>query len=87
MVRPRYGPGWSGRRREVRIVVGVALGALALLELALQVGGLIGAAAMTSGLGPGVGIGDLVALDALLLALSAPQILSRRIVAAHGRKR
>jgi hypothetical protein len=39
------------------------------------------------GLGPGVGIGDLLALDLLLLALPAPEVLNRRIVPAHGRKR
>jgi hypothetical protein len=41
---------------------------------------------MAIGLGLGVGIGDLVALEALLLALPALQVLNRRIVAAHRRK-
>jgi len=77
----------SGRRREFRIVVGVALGPLALLELAPKVRGLLGATPMAIRVGRGVGIGQLVALDALLLALLVPQLVSRRIVAAHAGKR
>src|SRR5581483_951475 len=79
----RTTPRPSGRRRQVRIVVGVALGALALLQLAPQIGGLVGAAPMTIRVGVGAGLGDLLALSALLLALAPAQLLSRRIVAAH----
>ena len=83
----RTGACRSGRGRQIRTVVGLALGPLALLELAPQVMGLLGAAPVAIGLGAGVGVGDLLALDVLLLALPAAQLLDRRIVRAHGRRR
>jgi hypothetical protein len=49
--------------------------------------GLLGAAPVAIGLSAGVGVGDLLALDILLLALPAAQVLDRRIVRAHGRER
>jgi hypothetical protein len=61
------------------------LGALALLELAAQVARFVGAPEMRLGLSVGLGVGDLLALCRLLLALTAAQLVDVRIVSAHRR--
>lgn len=77
----------SGRRRKVRLVVaGVTLGLLALFELAAQITGFLGAAAMSVGVGLAVGVGELLALEKLLLTLPATQVLHLRIVPTHEGK-
>src|SRR5256885_10713961 len=80
---PAADPGRLRRRRQIRIVVGGALGLLALLELVAQILRFLGAAPVALSLGARAGIRDLFAFSVLLAALAAPQILNRRIVAAH----